>query len=70
MDELEISHKAKTDMLESMSKIMKNVLGREKHSIGIQAEDGELLWLPEHYLGVIGNFLYIFRKNSRIRKIQ
>jgi hypothetical protein len=52
MNEMEDSHKAKTETLESINKLIKGMLDKERENIGVQVDEGELIWLPQHYLGV------------------
>ncbi len=49
---MEDAQKTKAAVLESMNKLVKGLLDKNKDSVGIQVDDGELLWLPEHFLGV------------------
>ena len=49
---MEDAHKVKAQMLESMNKLVKGLLDKNKDSVGVQVDDGELLWLPQHFLGV------------------
>ncbi len=53
MTEMEVAQTSKVKMLDSMNNIMKKVLERERRNVGIQVDEGELRWGPEHYLGVI-----------------
>ena len=49
---MEDAQKTKAAVLESMNKLVKGLLDKNKDSVGVQVDDGELLWLPEHFLGV------------------
>ncbi len=49
---METAHNAKAATLESMNQLVKSLLDKEKATTGVQADEGELIWLPEHYLGV------------------
>jgi len=53
--EMENSHKEKTAMLESMNKLIKGMIDREKFSVGVQVDDAELLWGAQHFLGSENN---------------
>lgn len=49
---METGFQEKSDMLESMNTLIKGLIEKTKESIGVQADEGELVWLPEHFLGV------------------
>ena len=52
---METAHQAKAEMLESMNKLIKGLLEKEKENAGVQVDEGELIWLPDNYLGVISS---------------